>query len=176
MKNLAPLMTSNSGDWMTPSWVLELASETMGGIDLDPCADMGHRVPAKRHYTLVDDAFTQDWRASSIYCNPPFGRVIGKWVDKLVTEFEAGNVQQAIALLPARVDTAWWQMVADYPVCFLTGRLSFLQAGPDGTPVKGDAAPFPTAIVYLGPHVARFVHLWHKKGCMYLPVYDTGGE
>jgi hypothetical protein len=74
--------------------------------------------------------------------NPPYGRVIGKWVKKAYEESLRGAL--VMCLLPARTDTAWWH---DYcmrgEVTFLRGRLKF-----------GDAkagAPFPSALVLFKP-------------------------
>lgn len=113
------LMTSKSTDWYTPSSVLDLVTETMGGIGLDPAADLGHRALTRCHFDINDDGLKQSWSASSLFLNPPYGSGIGDWILKLANECGCGWIGQAIA---------------------------------------------------------RFVRLWHKKGCMYLPVYDTGGE
>ena len=36
--------------------------------------------------------------------NPPYGGDIAWWVQKLVEEFELGEVTEAIALVPSRTD------------------------------------------------------------------------
>jgi hypothetical protein len=36
---------------------------------------------------------------------PPYGREVGAWIGKLVDEYNAGRVTEALALIPARVDT-----------------------------------------------------------------------
>ena len=118
----------------------------MGNIDLDPCSNSHDdpNVRADLHYTAADNGLIQYWEGN-IFMNPPYGRQIGDWVAKLVEAHESGDVPQAIALLPARTDTQWWQLIRDYPVCFVTGRLKF----------KGNnnnAAPFPSAIIYLTRH------------------------
>ena len=35
----------------SPNWLIQLAIDVMGGIDLDPCADPDRRVPASNHFT-----------------------------------------------------------------------------------------------------------------------------
>jgi hypothetical protein len=78
-----------------------------------------------------------------------------------VDEFESGGVTEAIALVPARTDTQWWQRLRDYHVCFITGRLKFIG--------NTDPAPFPSAVFYLGGDTDEFVHafedfgdIWHR--------------
>jgi hypothetical protein len=66
---------------------------------------------------------------------------IDPWIAKLVAEVRASRVERAIALVPARIDTAWWQRLRDYIWCAIDGRLTFVG--------NRDAAPFPSAVVYL---------------------------
>lgn len=84
-----------------------------------------------------------------MFLNPPYGRTIGEWVDKLAAEFHAGRVGEAIVLVPARTDTAWWRALPARVICFATGRFAFSD---HDTP-----APFPSAVVYLGAGPAPFV-------------------
>lgn len=116
----------------------------LGQIDLDPCANPERTVPAARHYTAADDGLAREWRGA-VFMNPPYGREIGDWVEKLATEFESGRVTQAIALVPARVDTAWFRRLSALPVAFWRGRITFV--GPDGAQ---NPAPFPSALFALG--------------------------
>lgn len=78
--------------------------------------------------------------AGRCWCNPPYGRQIGKWVEKAVKEVKRG-VPLVVMLLPARTDTKWFH---DYclpygKIEFLRGRLKF---GGCENP-----APFPSMIV-----------------------------
>ena len=59
---------------------------------------------------------------SKVYVNPPYGLLIGPWIAKLREELWAGRVSEAIALVPARTDTEWWERLTDEPsptVCFV---------------------------------------------------------
>ena len=80
--------------------------------------------------------------------NPPYGREIEKWVRKLVAEYDAGHVTEGIALLPARTDTVWFQLLRSRPVCLVRGRLKFSDCP--------TAAPFPSALVYFGTRAEEF--------------------
>lgn len=140
---LAVHFSSEDDQHYTPDPVWQAALRVMGSIDLDPCSNSHStpNVPATTHYTAEDDGLRQFWEGN-VFLNPPYGRQIGDWIAKLVEAHRSGDVPQAIALLPARTDTQWWQLIRDYPVCFVTGRLKF--KGNDD-----NAAPFPSAIVFL---------------------------
>lgn len=155
---LAPLMSSESGEWYTPQAIIDAAIATLGGIDLDPCSNTGTpNVPASRHLTSEDDGLAHGWQGT-VYMNPPYGREIGGWIDKLATEFAYGNVTAAVALLPARTDTAWFRALPARWVCFVSGRLRFSGADP---------APFPSVAAYLGPDAARFADAFGSLGLLY---------
>jgi DNA N-6-adenine-methyltransferase (Dam)/Protein of unknown function (DUF3102) len=141
-----PLMavhhSSETSEHYTPRVIIDVVIAFMGGIDLDPCSNPGEPiVPAAKHYTEEDDGLAQEW-CGRVYMNPPYGTVIEAWVRKLQSEYIAGNVTQAIALVPSRTDTVWFRALRDYPACFIAGRLTFV--GNDAS------APFPSAVFYLG--------------------------
>jgi phage N-6-adenine-methyltransferase len=160
---LAVHFSSASDDWLTPPHIIERVLQVLGQIDLDPCADDDHdpNVPATRHFTIADDGLTQEW-SGQVFLNPPYGRAIGDWVAKLVEEYTAGRVPQAIALLPARTDTAWFRLLRDFPLCFLYGRLNF--SGHE------NGAPFPSVIVGLGCPLAAFLSAFGDVGDVYCRV------
>jgi hypothetical protein len=139
----------------------------MGHIDLDPCSNSHEspNVPAKYYYTKEMDGLSLDW-FGNVYMNPPYGREIIVWVDYLVDQLRKGNIKQAIALLPARTDTKWFQRLSDYPVCFVNGRLKFGDAT--------NSAPFPSAIFALGISSNKFAQHFEHIGRIYSPV--TPGE
>ena len=70
------------------------------------------------------------------WCNPPYGRQIGKWVEKAVK-----SSATVVMLLPARTDTKWFHdwCLPYGKIEFLRGRLKF--GGCD------NSAPFPSMIV-----------------------------
>jgi phage N-6-adenine-methyltransferase len=161
----AGLMSSDSVEWYTPRHILEAVVGAMGGIDLDPCAEPAKSVPATEHYTEADDGLSREW-AGRVYMNPPYGRVIGAWVDKLADEYEAGRVTEAVALVPARTDTAWFAHLPWTMTAFITGRLSFSD--------HEAAAPFPSAACYLGPNDKAFAEAFLGLGIVTVRL-EVGG-
>ena len=126
-------------EWETPQSLFDELSWTYGGFTLDPCATR-ENAKCARFFTRVEDGLVQPWEGK-VFCNPPYGREIGRWVEKAYDASHHGAL--VVCLLPARTDTRWWQ---DYArrghVWFLCGRLKFGQAL--------NAAPFPSAIVTFG--------------------------
>jgi len=140
----AALLSSASPDWWTPPHILEAAREALGGrIDLDPCANDGPpNVPAGRHFTRADDGLSRPW-SGLVFMNPPYGREIGRWTEKAIAE--TGRAEAVIVLVPARTDTRWFRPLFRFPICFLAGRLRFI----DGSGRPRDPAPFPSAVALL---------------------------
>jgi hypothetical protein len=147
--------SSASDEWYTPTHIVELAVATLGAIDLDPCWHPDSPIRATRTYTMAEDGLAHDW-AGRLWLNPPYGRTVGTWIGKLVDEYNAGRVTEALALIPARVDTAWFQLLDAFPRCFPHGRLTFSDSE--------NSAPFPAAIPYLGPNIRRFVEVFGAIG------------
>ena len=133
------LYTSNSGEWETPQDLFERLSTIYGGFDLDAAASDDNAKCAK-YYTIETDGLKQDWQGHRVFCNPPYGRNIGKWVEKGFTEALKADTS-VVMLLPARTDTRWFH---DY--C-LKGRITFLRGRIKFGGGKHQA-PFPSMVVY----------------------------
>lgn len=162
-KNLAVHFSSSSPEWYTPQHIIECVVDALGAIDVDPCSNSktDPNVPAKHHLTVEDDGLSQPW-FGRVYMNPPYGSEIKHWVDKLATEFESGHTTEAIALVPARTDTAWFRRLPSEHICFVSGRLAF--SGHD------TSAPFPSAVLYLGNSPERFASVFRDVGLIYQRV------
>ncbi len=133
--NTAVHFSSATDLWETPQDLFDKIQDEFG-LQLDVCAtDENHKL---RHYlTEKEDGLVQDWSGWRCWMNPPYGREIGKWVEKAAT----GRAEIVVALLPARTDTRWWHdWIQDKAeVRFIKGRLKF--GG------HKNSAPFPSAIV-----------------------------
>ena len=135
------MMSSVRQDWATPWRLVEMLKKEFR-FSLDACADDSNTV-CVHHFTEQDNALAQHWdtfEGGAIWVNPPYGRAIGKWVEKAFRESRRQSAP-VVCLLPARTDTQWWH---DYcmkgEIRFLRGRLNF-----DDT--RRARAPFPSAIV-----------------------------
>lgn len=163
---MAVMTSSARPDWQTPDCVLERVRR-VGPIRLDPCTVASN--PTGAQYVFWESGLDCKWVEATeafggtrglIYCNPPYGRGIGAWVDKCREAAAAGET--VIALLPARTDTRWFPWDAD-AICFWKGRLTFR-----GAPAP---APFPSAVVYWGTeaNMLRFGRAFYDAGKIVYP-------
>ena len=126
------MFTSRTDEWETPQDLFDKLNEQYH-FTLDAAAsDENHK--CERYYTKADDGLSKKW-GGCVWCNPPYGRQIGKWVQKAY-ESEC----TVVMLLPARTDTRWFH---DYctkgKIEFIRGRLRFGNSKA--------SAPFPSMIV-----------------------------
>ena len=103
---------------------------------LDVCA-LKENAKCKRFFSPKEDGLRQPWEGAC-WMNPPYGREIGKWMEKALNESEKGAL--VVCLVPARPDTEWWHKFAlRGEIRFLRGRLKFGKAK--------SGAPFPSAVI-----------------------------
>ena len=76
-----------------------------------------------------------------VWCNPPYGREIAKWVQKGFESVQAGAASVCVMLLPARTDTKWFHSYVynKAEIRFVKGRLKFGNSK--------NSAPFPSMVV-----------------------------
>jgi hypothetical protein len=154
--------SSASPEWYTPKQLVNVVIKALGEIDLDPCSNVApYNVPAKKHYTKDDDGLSQPWEGR-VFMNPPYGKTIPQWTKRLEDEYNAGNVAEAIALVPARVDTRWYHYISKHTVCFIKGRIRFELDG-----VKSNPSIFPSVAIYLGKDDTNFLSVFKDQGVTY---------
>jgi site-specific DNA-methyltransferase (adenine-specific) len=138
--------SSKSTEWATPQkWFEYLDLEFK--FTLDPCCTEDN-AKCKKYYTYEDDGLVKSWREERVFMNPPYGRELGKWMQKAYLECRDNNAL-VVCLVPARVDVDWWHRYADRAsdIRFPKGRLSFENTGSSGP------APFAVAIIIFRPKV-----------------------
>lgn len=126
--------SSETDNWSTPQDFFDKLNEEFS-FTLDPCADeLNHK--CNKYFTKEDDGLTQDWSGEIVFCNPPYGRDIKKWVKKAHDSHAL-----TVMLIPARTDTSYWHdyIFGKADVRFLRGRLKFGDSK--------NSAPFPSAVV-----------------------------
>lgn len=158
------LLASQSYEWYTPQHILDAAREVMGGIDLDPATSVEaqQRVQAKRFYTKEDDGLRpeNEW-AGRVWLNPPYGGAHRLFVARLLDEYGAGRVEQAIVLLNSNsADSSWFDPLFDHTLCFCRGRVAHHLPG--GALARGSTHG--TALVYLGPRWELFAEVFGPIG------------
>ena len=124
------LFTSSRSDWRTPKSVYEQLDKEFH-FNFDPCPN-----------NPTFDGLAINWKERN-FVNPPYGRVIGKWIEKGYQEFQKGNL--VVFLIPSRTDTIWWHsfIMKASEIRFIEGRLKFSD--------YHNSAPFPSAIAIFQP-------------------------
>ncbi|CAM3734528.1 DNA N-6-adenine-methyltransferase [Nocardioides zeicaulis] len=155
------LFSSATDNWPTPADFYDRLDQEFG-FTLDVCSSTANH-KAERFYALdhVDpdrrDGLQADWVADArplidlsgrtrdaIWMNPPYGRTIGKWMEKAHASAQTGAT--VVCLVPVRTSSAWWHdwvLTTGAEVRYVRGRLTF-----------GDAtssAPFGSAVVIYRP-------------------------
>lgn len=166
------LLSHEAVDYYTPPEYIEAARQVMGRIDLDPasCKDAQKTVRAGRFYSEADDGLSREWYGC-VWLNPPYSKTNGKsnqelWAKRLITEYQSGNVEQAILLVKSALGYKWFEELWDeLPVCFARLRLSFTKSdgNTDGESKHG------TALFYLGNDLPQFISVFSRFGRITTP-------
>lgn len=128
------MLTSNKDDWETPQDLFDKLN-AFYGFTLDACASP-ENAKCKKYYTKEQNSLVQDWNNDTIWCNPPYGKEIAKFVKKAYL-----CCSTVVMLLPARTDTKWFHdyIYGKQRIYFLKGMLKFSNSK--------TSAPFPSMIV-----------------------------
>lgn len=145
----AALLSSKNMCWCTPQDFFDKLNAEFGFV-LDPAAT-DKTAKCSLYYTPETDGLSQSWdRGGAVFCNPPYGREIGKWVQKAFEEAR-GGVSDCFT----------------YPSADGYGIFSRLHLRESGNPLRArrlrftdddgnaaDPAPFPSMVViYNGERV-----------------------
>ena len=127
--------SSKSNEWSTPQEFFDILNKEFQ-FTLDVSADHTNHKCA-RYFSKEDDGLAQSWDNETVWCNPPYGREIGKWVKKASESM--GGVR--VMLIPARTDTKYFHefIYKKAEIRFIKGRLKF--GG------HKNSAPFPSMVV-----------------------------
>ena len=139
------IMSSNTDEWATPQKFYDEINKKFE-FTLDPCATVQNH-KCNKYYTKKENGLTKSWVGEKVFCNPPYGREIGKWIEKAYNENQQGTF--VVMLLPARTDTKWFHnyIYKQHEIIFIKGRLKFN----DGK----QSAPFPSMLVIMNAEEKR---------------------
>ena len=125
------LLSSESPHYATPVDLWEKLNAEFR-FDFDPCPYNENFVGPLFNF----DGLRESWAGKRVYCNPPYGKAIPKFLEK------AMEADVAVFLIPARVDTRWFHEIClplAREIRFLKGRLKFQNCE--------NPAPFPCMLV-----------------------------
>lgn len=134
--NTEVMFSSKTDMWETPQDFFDKLNEEFH-FTVDVCAIL-ENAKCEKFFTPEMNGLKQEW-TGICWCNPPYGREIGKWVEKAYVASTWGAT--VVMLLPARTDTKWFHeyIYNKAEIRFIKGRLKF---GNSKT-----AAPFPSMVV-----------------------------
>ena len=137
------MFSSDKDSWETPQDFFDGLNEEFD-FSLDAAAtQLNSKCPM-----YLNDAFKYDW-FGRVFCNPPYGAMTGKFIERGYNEFHNGHAELVVFLVAARPDVKWfhnfvWDSVNHelFPhaeIRFVKGRLKFGNSK--------NSAPFPSAII-----------------------------
>src|ERR1019366_660824 len=118
------LFSSASDRWATPKAVYDALNAEFR-FNFDPC-------PLDGDQDGLSPLFVEWGGARRVFCNPPYGPGLGKWLKRGLES------ELAVFLIPARTDTRWFHDIVlphAKEIRFIRGRLKFGDAK--------NSAPFP---------------------------------
>ncbi len=165
--NWAALTSKETVEWYTPGRYVELARQVMGSIDLDPASNELAQtwIKAKTFYSVADDGLSAPWYGR-VWLNPPYADA-SRWIDKAISEYDSGNISEAVLLVKPADGASWYQRLNKrFPRCGVNHRIKFMDK-------DGIAQPRPAhgnAFFYLGQDVSFFGEVFGQIGTITVPM------
>lgn len=94
-----------------------------------------------------------------VWLNPPYGGEAGKFVTKMRTAYDVGDISAVICVVNAHcTDTSWFQLLWDGVLCFTDHRVDFHGDGERSGSTHG------SVFVYFGPDPDLFEEHFSEFG------------
>ena len=131
------MFSSKTDEWSTPQDLFDKLNDEFH-FTLDVCANKSNH-KCDLYYDRKQYGLKMPWSGYVVWCNPPYGKEIGKWVKAAYLEHIAHGTT-IVMLLPARTDTRWFHhyVLGQAAIRFLQGRLKFGDSK--------NSAPFPSML------------------------------
>lgn len=160
---------TGNNEWFTPAHYVELARTVLGSIDVDPASNdyAQATVQAGTFYTAETNGLDKEW-CGKVWMNPPYSRaLIGRFIDKLVEEYQSGRCTEAIILTHNSTDTQWAATLFRNAtaLCFTRGRVKFVSPkGKFASPAMGQL------FSYFGNRRGAFAAVFSEVGHIVVPA------
>lgn len=176
-ENMLAQHSKLSNEHYTPPEITDRCRTVMGGIDLDPASSpaANRLVRADEFFSKEDNGLSLTWEGR-VFLNPPGELFLmpatedrkrervsqaARWWAQLATSCEKGRVTEAFFLvfnLELFRHALRWEVAQPlaFPTLIFRHRIEYWSRGLDGELRPGEAPPHPSALVYLGSHVAEF--------------------
>jgi phage N-6-adenine-methyltransferase len=98
--------SSKNDCWRTPPKLFGSLDNEFS-FELDAAATEENKL-CQNYLSPLEDALGRSWDApGAVFCNPPYGRDVGKWVEKAWQESRKRK-EPIVLLVMACTDTVWW--------------------------------------------------------------------
>lgn len=140
-RHIAWQVAGDRKDWATPRALFAVLHKEFE-FSMDACSSRYNATAAGVQMWAEEfDSLAVPW-TGRVWCNPPYGRQVGAWVEKGFREVRRPDGPELVVmLLASRTDTSWWH---DYcmkgEIRFIRGRLCFDDD-------RCGRCPFPSALV-----------------------------
>lgn len=128
-------------EWETPLGFFTPLNKEFG-FTLDVAADEENK-KCNSFYSIEQDGLNQDWSNQICWCNPPYGRIVPKWIEKAKEEAKKGAT--SVLLILAKTNTKWF-----HNLCMNANEIRFVKGRPKFVGAK-DGLPFPLMLVIFKP-------------------------
>lgn len=162
MSNNIQLINQDSGEYeyYSPPEIVEAARKVMASISMDPASSAIANETIQANTFLSKFGLSYEW-IGNIWLNHPFSRKNNPiWINKLISEYDSGNIYQACCITYAATSEIWFQPLLQFPQCFLSPRTNYYL--PDGTKKKGVTKG--SVVTYLGPNQDLFANVFSQFG------------
>jgi len=160
-------------EWYTPAKYISLARRVLGEIDVDPASNKFAQeiVRARQYFDKQQNGLLQSWYGR-VWLNPPYSPpLIGKFIGKLLQEWNARRTEACIALTHNCTDSMWFHDAASAAnaICFTCGRVRFYES--DGA--IGAKTHRGQAFFYFGSEIETFKREFERIGFIVRPEPDN---
>lgn len=157
----------DSDSWFTPRSYIDLVTQTIGSIDLDPFSSKqaNELIQATRFFDEQTNAFEQTWfeTAGTVFMNPPYSRqLINASIALFLQHWNTGKITEGIVLVNNATETKWFQALLEEAssICLVSKRIAFENR--DGKHVSGNTRG--QVFLYFGSHVSKFKRTFSRIG------------
>lgn len=171
-QNFDIMVSSETNEWYTPPWIINLARSHMGQITCDPASNKIAQqwIQAREYYTEKDDGLSKLW-TGNVWLNPPYGKTNGKsnaeiWAEQLARYYEHQYVTQGYLLVSSKFGYKWFgSLLRRYPSVTLWDRVKFINERGE----EGGQSKVATTLFYFGWQHDAFEAIWKDKGLVIFP-------
>ena len=145
--------SSRTDEWGTPGYILTMAKQVLGRIDLDPASseEFNRTVQARTYLTKADNGLSCPWPVGcTVWLNPPGGKLGNRsmsqlfW-DRLIRHPFSHAIYMGFSLEQLQTTQRSSKSIMDFTFCVPRKRICFVDA--QGRP--GPAPSHSNVIVYL---------------------------